>query len=482
MPTDALVSRFCQGRTEQGIDFETFYGEGWADNVEKKFGEWAIRGFGGNSCPPQLCVHLTYPVKDVDSQRRGVFTLQPRPDASSQAEASGASTSGTSTSEMSPSTQSNSPQDLPAPATSSGKSKSRPRATKKAKSRPVDPLKTFGESTSQPPMPHSSLSSGTSTTQATGVSEPTQSVSALAAIPPTPCATSNPPPSVDALGTDKINDMTLFATAVGVHQLLVQAAATSESHDIVEPVPPVANPSQPVINPSQLVVSPSQLFVNPSQVVVEPNQSPPEAVVAQPGPGVTPIPPLPTTSATDVVVANSTPKVQYRVRSSANTVSGVSSRRGSIDGVPEMGIYLPTNPEKTSHQDSIENDESEVVVDLHDYISNGELESLVSSSQKTSDEIQDLLPPPPPPSSQRQQSDFGGIANQPQSTNTRTYPQLNIDKEDLPTWMVKKSQWKYIASTAGGPTWEELLNVYMRQERRLEFADTVSNPLAFLHL
>ena len=423
---------------------------------------------------------LTYPVKEADSQRRGIFTLHPRPDASSQAVASEASTSGTSTSETSPSTQPNSPQDLSAPATSSGKSKPRPTATKKAKSRPVEPRKTSGESTPQPPIPRSSLSSGTSTTQATGVPEPTQNVSALAAIPPTPCATVNPPPSVDALGTDKIDEMALFATAVGVRQLLVQAAATSESHDTVEPILPVANPSQPVINPSQLVVNPSQLFVNP-QVVVEPNQSPLEAVVVQPGPGVTPIPSKPTTSAADVLVANSAPKVQYRVRNLADTISGVPSRRGSIDGVPEMGIYLPTNPEETSHQDSIENDESEVVVDLRDYISEGELESLVSSSQKSSDEIRDLLPPPP--SSQLQQSDFGGIANQPQSTHTRTHPQLNIDEEDLPTWMIKKGQWRYIASTTGGPTWEELLKGYMRQERRLEFADTVSNPTCiFLHL
>ena len=314
-----------------------------------------------------------------------------------------------------------------------------------------------------------------------GVPEPTQNMSTLATIPPTPCATVNPPPSVDALSTDKINEMALFAMAVGVHQLLVQAAVTSESHDTVEPILPIANPSQPVINLSQLIVNPSQLFVNPPQVVVELNQSPLEAVVVQPGPGITLIPSKPNTSATDILVANSAPKVQYQVWNLANTISGVPSCQGLINGMSEMGICLPTNPKETSHQDSIEDDELEVVIYLRDYISEGELESLVSSSQKSSDEIWDLLPPPP--SSQLQQSDFGGIANQPQSTHTHTHPQLNIDKEDLPTWMIKKGQWRYIASTTGGPTWEELLKGYMWQEHRLEFVDMVSNPTCiFLHL
>ena len=61
------------------------------------------------------------------------------------------------------------------------------------------------------------------------------------------------------------------------------------------------------------------------------------------------------------------------------------------------------------------------------------------------------------------------------SHSTRTLPQLNIDMGDLPTWMVKKGQWMYLASTAGGAAWEALLKVYMSQERRLEFTEMVSN-------
>ena len=42
-----LDSRFCQGSTQQGLKFETFYGDEWKASVENKFREWAVRVFGG---------------------------------------------------------------------------------------------------------------------------------------------------------------------------------------------------------------------------------------------------------------------------------------------------------------------------------------------------------------------------------------------------------------------------------------------------
>lgn len=96
--------------------------------------------------------------------------------------------------------------------------------------------------------------------------------------------------------------------------------------------------------------------------------------------------------------------------------------------------------------------------------------------QKSLDGCEDLLPPLPPPSSQWRNSSRGEeVIDQSQSVPTRTHAQLGVDEGDLPTWMVKKHQWKYIASTDGGPSWEKLLKVYMEQERRLEFTEMVSN-------
>ena len=46
--------------------------------------------------------------------------------------------------------------------------------------------------------------------------------------------------------------------------------------------------------------------------------------------------------------------------------------------------------------------------------------------------------------------------------------------------MVKKGQWRYVASTVGGTLWEKLLEVYMNQERRLEFTEVVSGLVHIL--
>ena len=42
-----LAFRFCQGSTQLGLKFETFYGDAWEENVENKFRQWAVRVFGG---------------------------------------------------------------------------------------------------------------------------------------------------------------------------------------------------------------------------------------------------------------------------------------------------------------------------------------------------------------------------------------------------------------------------------------------------
>ena len=120
------------------------------------------------------------------------------------------------------------------------------------------------------------------------------------------------------------------------------------------------------------------------------------------------------------------------------------------------------------------NEEEELTVDIRDYISiaSDDDESHVSSSQRTADGSQEL--PRPPPTSQQVQTSVERTAEN-ADHSTRTLPQLNIDEDDLPTWMVKKGQWKYLASTAGGAAWQALLEVYISQERRLEFTEIVSN-------
>jgi hypothetical protein len=248
-----------------------------------------------------------------------------------------------------------------------------------------------------------------------------------------------------APGANNDNEMALLATAVGVHQLLSQVAATSK---ITQATPTAASETPNVVEPVPTAVSPSQLFIDPSA---------------------------------NATTTDSVPKVQYRVRNPADEVSRAPSRQGSIDGAPEIGLNIHTNAE--TRQDAMEIDMPELAVDLRDYIGTiDDAESHVSSSQKSTDGCQDLLPPPS--DSQPLRSDSVGVevTNQLQPATVRAYPQLDVDEGDLPAWMVDKGRWKYITSIAGGPTWEELLKVYLRQERRLEFSDMVGNSLALSNL
>ena len=429
------------------------------------------------SCLPHDSVRLTYPVKDKDSARRGIFTLPKDPTASSQA-ATSEGPSGESISEDLSFVESGLPQES-VPTTSSKKSGSRPTKSQKAKSRAVAPREsssrpsTSEELAPQPPASHGSPPTVSSIAQATGVSG--LHVSTPAAIPPAPGTVVNPLPAADNDG-----EMALFATAVGVHQLLSQVAVTPQ----ITQVTSTATSENPgTVEPVQLVVNPSQLFVNSPQIISEPRMSPPESsqvptevAVMQSSPTVTSVPPTTVMSTANATTIDSAPKAQYRVRNSANPVSGVSSRRGSIDGAPEMEMsLLHTNAETPLHQDTIESGASELTVDLREYLSiiSDDGESHISSSQKSLDGCQDLLPPPPPPDSQLSGIVGGRVTNQAQSALARTHPQLDVAEGDLPSWMVEKGRWKYIVSTADVPAWEGLLKVYLRQERRLEFRDQV---------
>ena len=98
-------------------------------------------------------------------------------------------------------------------------------------------------------------------------------------------------------------------------------------------------------------------------------------------------------------------------------------------------------------------EEQELAIDLSEYIVvvSDDNESHVSSSQRTTDGSQEL--PYPPPNSQQVRAGVDSV-EEPTNFPTRTLPQLNIDEGDLPSWMLSKGQWKYVASTAGGESWE----------------------------
>ena len=259
-----------------------------------------------------------------------------------------------------------------------------------------------------------------------------------------------------------------------------QAAVTSDiSQDTPTPTSPM--PDVPIDPPADVpdldedmdstttdaCEPPSQVEIVPqvgSPNTAERSKVPTEIVPMDTRPDST-VTPIPSQSLTKVANTTSdvpTPGVPYKVRNTTTAHSGGRSRRGSIDGAPEM------------FADPID---EEITVDLRDYINlDSDDETHVSSSQKTADEGRELSPPPP--NSQQRQASLKSSedhTSQPKSVSTRTLPQLDVDQEDFPAWMMKKGQWRYLTSTAGGTAWEHLLKVYINQERRLEFTEKVSD-------
>ena len=393
--------RFSQGETEYGLTFETFYGDGWEEHVERKFGEWAIQVFGGRPYPlPQLCACLIHSLKDEDSKRRKSYLLPEAP-ASSQEPTPEASSSS--------STRSDPSRNSSTPASSSQKLKSRPAASRKAKSRstsdqtskPSPQPSTPGEPVPQPSTLHASLPAVAPATQLTGTPALPQNASTPALIPLAsgttvdvlPSIVDALPPAVDALlptgelGANDPNDMALFATAIGIRQLLSQAASQATqappvpAPEVVEvPTPkvvevsPMSTSENPnVVEPTLLAINPIQLSINPSQVTVglaqsfpESSKVPAETVVTVPPSS---IPPQLTTVAANATTADPMPNVRYRARKSGTVVSEKPSRRGSIDGAPDVMMDLHATSKVPPHQDSNNDDMQEVIVDLSDYIS-----------------------------------------------------------------------------------------------------------------
>lgn len=372
-------------------------------------------------------------VEDKDSDRRGKFTLPKGGAASSHG-----ATPESSLQETAPQPSSTRASTPKASSSATGKSASQS-APRRPKPKPSARSRTSSEST------HAA--------QVT-------SVSGSSPILPAPGA-GTPHPSADQLA--------LLATAYGVRQILSQASVASGN----DPASPASIPwssnvteSTPLfVNPSQLSNS-SQATTEPSQLLSTTSQASPEVAIGQPDHLVTSTPPSISTSTTNTTSTNLEPKISYRARGLVTTASRATSRRDSLDGAPEVGINLDPAPQLPLHQDPT--DDSEVSVDLRDYITGSDEETDISSEQ-SSDGFNGHLSPPP--SSQWRHR----MSNQAQPTSSRTYPQLSVDRDNIGPWLQVNSRWEYISLTAGGPAWEELLGLYLKQERKLEWEEKVSD-------
>lgn len=247
-------------------------------------------------------------------------------------------------------------------------------------------------------MPHSSPTP-TSTPQAAATSGLLQDTPAP--VPDLPMLNASNDSLPDTLN---LGDVALFTTAIGVHQLLSQAAAipqvvqephvvTSESAHAIDLPQLVINPSQLTVEPPQMVIEPPQTVVQPPQTVIKHSQSATESspsvskhpkvvpMDTQPDSTVPPLPSQLLTKAVNTTLDGPMPGVLYWVRNMTAMLPGEHSQRGSIDGAPEMVV-----------------DDEEITVDLCEYINmESDDETHISSSQKTSDKCQELSLPPPGP-------------------------------------------------------------------------------------
>ena len=416
-----------------------------------------------------MCVPLgdfeyrSHHTKAVDTDRRGLFTLSKTSTVSLQSSRASLQVPvGVVRSETSVPVVAPPPQSVISPTTATTSGKTRPVATKKAKSRSVatpDPNPTL-------PPKESTLSLHVSTSANTSATQPqTTSVSGL------PDSTSTPVPNPLTPGTacTTNDDVTLLSqgeTAVQVVQ--ISPILTPQTLENIEPTQLVVTPAQLTANLPPSVASPllqNAIESSESRVV----SVPPPDIATQSDHRITPTSPRSAANAPPVAAAK--PMTRYRVRGSVSA----TSHRDSIDRAQEIALILPVINGAPLHEGSVDDDTSETIVDLSDFVSvpsDTDEESHVSSSQKTLDGCHDLSPPP---SSQRHLSISDGEADSDQSRSSSPDVETPyVDPADLPSWMTGEDRWKFLTSTRGGPAWERLLEVYIQQERRLEFREMVS--------
>ena len=506
------IVRFCQGETPNAkLDFETFYGGEWNDNVEKKFTEWALRIFGGKShLLRNAFVCLICLVTAKGSERRSLFILG---DTNAQPEATAAQPVAVQPVAAQPVVT----QPVVTQPVVTQPVVTQPVVTQPVVTQPVvtQPVVTQPEAI-QPEaiQPGVSLSESQTTLEASKLSTPApapkNSVSRSSKTKKTAPRPSKPGGSApgQSLGHVIIQPSGVVGQPSQVASQPSQVVIHLPQAIVEPPLPVVAQPPpqvviqppqaivqplpQPVVEPSPAVAQPPpQVVIRPPQAIVQP---PPQAVVQSPlQAAVQPPPPVVARPPSQIGIQSSpqvaiqapdllaqsfqpltgvcstpngqTSKVPYRVRPTV-TGSGRSSRRDSIDGAPEMIVDLV-------------DEEGDMVVDLSEYIVlDSDDESHVSSSQKTADESFELVVRPS--ELEKTNTSIKGTAQDGESRSDRTLPQLDADQDTLGDWLPKKNRWEYITSTAGGAAWEDLLKAYIEQERRLEFAEVVSHLVHIL--
>ena len=284
----------------------------------------------------------------------------------------------------------------------------------------------------------------------------------------------------------------LVTPAVTPNQIVVSPVVTAPSSPVILSsvlgLPQAVAPHQVVISPA--VATPPLVFpsilgssqtVNPHQVVASPvvTASPlvPQEPASQCQITVPPSQVIPSPRAT---VAHHSPDLAGSVSGSfgptvtttsgykpqAGTTTSIRSRRDSIDGAPDIILSLGASG-------------YELAAPSSQLESGNNLDTPATITPSSPDE-------PVIPSSQRSLEEFLTIpmenqASTPEVSKTttaasnhffyapRVVPDYNIDRSDLPSWLLERERLDYILSVEAGELWEKLIATWLRQERRLGF-------------
>ena len=263
------------------------------------------------------------------------------------------------------------------------------------------------------------------------------------------------------------------------------------------PISPIVHKSAPLVNPSDVLgssqaVAPRQVDISQKsasecQVAGPPHPRPtaangsshlPEGIATGDNPGVT-------------------TKGAYKVQGKARTTVVSRTRRDSIEGAPEVMLSLrgsgyelidslsqrepfTGSPPPSTTPSSATPSSTPSPDDLIVPSSQQSIEGYLTIPMETETDIPTAASVDEPIIRLSQQLREGSLAvsTAVETTGTapgrflfapRVIPTYNIERSDLPSWLLDRGRLDYVLSVEAGAIWEKLIITWLRQERRLSF-------------
>jgi len=262
-----------------------------------------------------------------------------------------------------------------------------------------------------------------------------------------------------------------FSQPVTLHQAV---PAPTVTQPLVVPAPQTTSTQQ--TNPYHELAPQHQVTDTLPQVIQGP-----QVAVVYPSPDVT-----------EDVGGNSglmaIPTGAYKLRDEATAVPPVRTRRDSIEGVPDVVLFLsPSGYQLSSQQDPLLSPAESILTTPSATPSPDEL---VPSSQQSLEEYLAIpmetvvtIPTtssadnPNIPSSQQSIGERSTVAiglganTAPNCFRfaTRVVPDYSIDRSDFPSWFLERGRLDFVLSVEAGDIWKKLITTWLKQERRVGF-------------